>query len=174
MNTIVAKEIREGECVRAMVKMDDVEEEMLGVVTLNTGRGLVGARLLVPTEKFYKSAPVWSLEDEVTALPWESLTEHHPESALVDLDLKSVGDDLWVYLEDVDVEDSDSEVWSDTDTDLSGFIVNDDECDDEGVVEEPANARDIDRAWDAWTPNSSGARSFKDTVDAIEARIRNF
>lgn len=170
MNAIVGSEIQEGECVRAMVKDDDVEEEMVGVVTLNTGRGLVGARLLVPTEKFYKGASVWALEEDVTALPWESLTEHHPESTLVDLEFKRVaGDDLWVRLEDVDVDDSDSEVWSDEDTDLSGFIVSDGEEDD--VV--PAEAKEIDRAWDEWNPHSPGARSFKDTVDAIEARIRH-
>lgn len=170
MNTIVPGEIKEGECVRAMVKFDDVEEEMLGVVTLNTGRGIVGARLLMPTEKFYKGATVWYLEDEVTGLPWESLTEHHPESSLRELDLEPVGDDLWVFLEDVDPEDSDSEVWSDADTDLSGFIVSDGDGEEE--EERPANAREIDRAWDEWDPSSPGARSFKDTVDAIEARIR--
>lgn len=169
MNAIIPGEIKEGECVRAMVKFEDVEEEMLGVVTLNTGRGIVGARLLMPTEKFYKGASVWFLEDEVTGLPWESLTEHHPECTLVDLEMKAVGEDLWVRLEDVDVDDSDSEVWSDQDTDLSGFIVSDEE-----EQEAPPNAREIDRAWDEWNPQSSGARSFKDTVDAIEARIRHF
>jgi hypothetical protein len=171
MNAIIPGEIKEKECVRAMVKQDDVEEEMLGVVTLNTGRGLVGVRFLTPTEKFYKNAPVWVLEDEVTAVPWEALTEHHPDCALGGLDFKSVGEDLWVALEDIDVEETDSEVWSDTDTDLSGFIVSDGDV--SGQEDTPEGAREIDRAWDEWNPGSVGARSFKDTVDAIEARIRH-
>ena len=36
----------------------------------------------------------------------------------------------------------------------------------------PPDHASIDKDWNEWEPTSSGARSFKETVDAIETRIR--
>ena len=33
----------------------------------------------------------------------------------------------------------------------------------------PSDYKTIDKEWNAWEPRSPGARSFKETVDAIEA-----
>jgi len=169
---ILSAEIKKGDIVKAMVKEGDseTEEEALGVVEMNTGRTL-GVRFLSPTEKFYKSACVYVLDDEMTATPYESLFEHYPEGELVDLEMKELGDDQYVFYAEVDIEDDNSDIWEDeSDSDMDDFIVSDSE--DVGVVVPPPGHKDIDKAWDEWKPNTPGARSFKDTVDMIEAHAR--
>ena len=151
-----------------MVNDDDVEEPTYGVVQMNTGN-VLGVRFLTPTEKIYKSACVYALDQEMTATPYESLCEHHPGGTFEDVEIKSVGHPYYVFYAEVDVEDDDSEIWEDDGSDLEDFIVSDD---DEEVGEPPEGCKDIDRAWNDWEPRSPGARSFKDTVDLIEARAR--
>src|SRR5210317_214421 len=75
---ILSAEIKKGDIVKAVVKEGDseTEEEALGVVEMNTGRTL-GVRFLSPTDKFYKSACVYQLDEEMTATPYESLFEHY-------------------------------------------------------------------------------------------------
>jgi hypothetical protein len=171
---ILSAEIKKGDIVKAMVKEADseTEEEALGVVEMNTGRTL-GVRFLSPTEKFYKSACVYVLDEEMTATPYESLFEHYPEGELVDLEMKELGDDQYVFYAEVDIEDDNSDIWEDeSDSDMDDFIVSDSE-DVDGVVEPPPGHKEIDKAWDEWKPNTPGARSFKDTVDMIELHARN-
>jgi len=171
---ILSAEIEKGDIVKAMVKEGDsnTEEEAIGVVEMNTGRTL-GVRFLTPTEKLYKSACVYHLDEDMTATPYESLFEHYPEGKLVDLEMKELGDDQYVFYAEVDIEDDDSEIWEDEeDSDMDDFIVSDSE-DVDGVVAPPPGHEAIDKAWDEWQPRTPGARSFKDTVDMIEAHARN-
>lgn len=168
---ILSAEIQKGDIVKAMVKEGDceTEEEAIGVVEMNTGNTL-GVRFLSATEKFYKSACVYVLDEEITATPYESLFEHYPEGKLVDLEMKELGDDQYVFYAEVDIEDDDSEIWEDDEeSDMDDFIVPDDVVD--GVVCPPPGHQAIDKAWDEWQPRTSGARSFKDTVDMIEHKL---
>jgi hypothetical protein len=50
------------------------------------------------------------------------------------------------------------------------FVVSDDEP-GQGI-DVPPDHREVDAAWNAWEPLSPGARSFKETIDNIEANIR--
>ena len=170
---ILPAEIQEGDIVKAMVKEadDDMEEEAVGIVEMNTGNTL-GVRFLSATEKIYKSACVYVLDEEVTATPYESLFEHYPGGSLDDLEIKGLGDDYYVFYAEVDVHDEDSEIWEegDSDEDEDDFIVSDDDVD--GEVHPPPGHEIIDKEWDEWQPRTPGARSFKDTVDMIEAYAR--
>jgi len=168
---IIPAEIEVGDIVQAMVKEhdNDLEEAMYGVVQMNTGN-VLGVRYLSPTEKIYKSACVYELDQEMTATPYESLCEHHAGATFEDLEMKSVGAPWYVFYAEVDVEDDDSEIWEDDGSDLDDFIVPDDEVDEDESL--PEGHREVDKAWDAWEPRSPGARSFKDTIDMIEARAK--
>jgi len=168
---IVSSEIQKGDVIKAMVKDDaDVEEEALGVVEMNTGN-VLGVRFLSATEKIYKSACVYALDEEMTATPYESLFEHYPGGALEDLEIKGLGDDYYVFYAEVDIEDEDSDIWEDEeDSDLEDFIVSDSEVD--GVVVPPPGHEVIDKEWEDWEPRTPGARSFKETIDLIEQRTR--
>lgn len=170
---IVPSEIQVDDIVKAIVKEhdNDLEEATFGLVQMNTGSCL-GVRFLSPTEKIYKSACVYEMDQEMTATPYESLCEHYPSgTTFEDLEMKSLGHPYYVFYAEVDVEDSDSEIWEDDGSDLDDFIVSDSE--DVGEASPPEGHREIDRAWDAWEPRSPGARSFKDTVDMIEMRARH-
>lgn len=168
---ILPSEIEKGDIVKAMVKDDqDVEEEACGVVEMNTGN-VLGVRFLSATERVYKSACVYLLDEEMTATPYESLFEHYPGGTLEDLEIKELGDDQYVFYAEVDIEDDDSEIWEDEeDSDLEDFIVSDSEVD--GVVCPPPGHEVIDKQWDEWKPRTPGGRSFKDTVDMIEMYAR--
>lgn len=168
-NPIRFNEIREHEIVKIFCKEDDVEEDLYAVVVINTGR-VLGVRYLTATDKIYKSATCYQLEEEIQPVPPESLMEHHPGATLEDLQYKNVDANLYVRLMDVDVDDDNSEIWEDDDdeSDLS-FVVSDDEDEARDV---PADHAAIDREWHSWQPSTPGARSFKNTVDMIEARER--
>ena len=169
-NPIRFSEIQEHQIVKVFCKEDDVEEELYAVVTMNTGR-VLGVRYLTATDKIYKSATCYQLEEETQAVPPESLLEHHPgDVTLEDLDFKKLDTDLYARLMEIDVEDDDSEIWEDDDDedDLS-FVVSDDE---EEARDLPPDHASVDREWHSWQPNTPGARSFKDTVDMIETRER--
>ena len=75
---IVPSEILENDIVKLLVNEDDVEDEMFGLVGMNTGL-VLGVRYLNPTELIYKSACVYQLEDGVMSpAPYESVMEHYP------------------------------------------------------------------------------------------------
>jgi hypothetical protein len=81
--------------------------------------------------------------------------------------MKSLGENMYVIYDEIDVEDSDSEIYEDgTDSEMDDFIVPDDEID--GDVNAPPGYEIIDKEWEAWEPQSPGARSFKERVDLIE------
>lgn len=169
-NPIRFSEIHEHEIIKVFAKEDDVEEELYAVVTMNTGR-VLGVRYLTATDKIYKGATCYHVEEETQPVPPESLMEHYPGPiTFEDLEYKMVDVDLYVRVMDIDVEDDDSEIWEDDDdeSDLS-FVVSDDEDEARDL---PADHASIDREWHSWHPNTPGARSFKNTVDMIEARER--
>lgn len=164
---IVPDDILPGDVVKILAIEDDVEETFTAVVGMNTGN-VLGVHYLTATDKLYKSATVYYLEEEMQGVFYESLVEHCPETTLQDLDFKEVEDRLFVQMSDVDAMDDRSDVWtpedSEDDTSLSGFIVSD--HDSEGAPV-PENAVEIDREWSEWQPRSAGARSFKATVDYL-------
>ena len=63
LSMIVPSEIIENDIVKVLVNEDGVEDEMYGIVGMNTGN-TIGLRYLNPTELFYKSACVYELEHE--------------------------------------------------------------------------------------------------------------
>ena len=170
---IVPSEINQDDIVKVLVNEDGVEDEMYGVVAMNTGNTL-GLRYLNPTELLYKSACVYELETDVfSPAPYESVMEHYPSgTTFMDLEMKSLGENRFAMYSEIDIEDSDSEIYNDgeTDSEMADFIVPDTEIDGEFIP--PPNQESIDKEWNEWTPTSPGAKSFKETVDAIEAMAR--
>lgn len=170
---IVPSEILQDDIVKLLVNEDDLEDEMFAVVGMNTGLTL-GVKYLNPTELIYKSACVYKLDEELSPAPYESVMEHYPSgTSFSDLEMKSLGDGMYAYLNEIDIEDSDSDIYDEeTDSEMEDFIVSDSEID--GQVIPPPNHATIDKEWNEWKPTSPGARSFKETVDAIEnmARMR--
>lgn len=166
---IVPSDIIQDDIVKLLVNEDELEDEMFAVVGMNTGLTL-GVQYLNPTELIYKSACVYHLEDgDLNPAPYESVMEHYPSGTTFrDLEMQSLGDRMYAYLSEIDIEDSDSDIYDEgeSDSEMNDFIVPDNEVD--GEVIPPANHASIDREWNEWKPTSSGARSFKETVDAIE------
>jgi hypothetical protein len=172
LSMIVPSEIVQDDIVKLLVNEDNLEDEMFAVVGMNTGLTL-GVKYLNPTELIYKSACVYKLdEDELSPAPYESVMEHYPsETTFNDLEMKSLGQGMYAYLEEIDVEDSDSDIYDEvTDSEMEDFIVSDSEV--EGQVIPPANHASIDKEWNEWKPTSPGARSFKEKVDAIETMAK--
>jgi len=175
---IVPSEIIEDDIVKVLVNEDGVEDEMYAVVAMNTGKTL-GLYYLNPTESVYKSACIYSLDKtEMSPAPYDSLMEHYPTGTkFEDLDMKRMNqdDDMYAFYSEIDIEDSDSDIHemhleSDTDSEMADFIVPDSEVEGQNIV--PPDYASIDREWNEWQPSSLGARSFKETVDLIESRVR--
>jgi hypothetical protein len=172
LSMIVPSEIVQDDIVKLLVNEDNLEDEMFAVVGMNTGLTL-GVKYLNPTELIYKSACVYKLdEDELSPAPYESVMEHYPsETTFSDLEMKSLGQGMYAYLEEIDIEDSDSDIYDEvTDSEMEDFIVSDSEV--EGQVIPPANHASIDKEWNEWKPTSPGAKSFKERVNAIETMAK--
>lgn len=177
LSMIVASEIHQNDIVKILVNEDGIEDEMYGVVGMNTGL-VLGVRYLNTTELVYKSACVYQLEDEdqeMSPAPYESVTEHYPTgTTFQDLEFKSLGNNMYAHYSEIDIEESDSEIYDngddETDSEMEDFIVSDNEID--GQVVPPVNHVEIDREWEKWNPPTPGARSFKDTVDMIEMHAK--
>ena len=173
LSMIVPSEIIENDIVKLLVNEDSVEDDFLAVVGMNTGL-VLGVRYLNPTELIYKSACVYQLEDgDMNPAPYESVMEHYPSgTTFEDLEFKMIKDGLYANLNEIDIEDSDSEIYDEdeSDSEMDDFIVPDDEID--GKIIPPSDYKTIDKEWNAWEPKSPGARSFKETVNAIEAMAK--
>jgi len=178
LSMIVPSEIIEDDIVKVLVNEEGVEDEMYAVVAMNTGRTL-GLYYLNPTESVYKSACIYSLDKtEMSPAPYDSLMEHYPTGTkFEDLDMKRMNEsgDMYAFYSEIDIEDSDSDIHemhleSDTDSEMADFIVPDSEVEGQNIV--PPDYASIDREWNEWQPSSLGARSFKETVDLIESRVR--
>ena len=176
LSMIVPSEIIEDDIVKVLVNEDGVEDEMYGVVGMNTGN-TIGLRYLNPTELFYKSACVYELEHEtLSPVPYESLMEHYPSGTrFEDLEMKALGIGQYVMYAEIDVEDTDSDLYDeggDDESDLEGFVVSDSEIIGQDIPLPPGHQA-IDKEWNAWEPTTSGGKSFKETVDMIESNIRH-
>lgn len=176
LSMIVPSEIIENDIVKVLVNEDGVEDEMYGIVGMNTGN-TIGLRYLNPTELFYKSACVYELEHEtLSPVPYESLMEHYPSGTrFEDLEMKALGIGQYVMYSEIDMEDTDSDIYDeggDDESDLEGFVVSDSEIVGQDIPLPPGHQA-IDREWNAWEPTTSGGKSFKETVDMIEMNIRH-
>tara|TARA_B100000530_G_C15812393_1_gene430097 strand:+ start:54 stop:584 length:531 start_codon:yes stop_codon:yes gene_type:complete len=171
---IVPMEINQDDIVKVLVNEDGIEDEMYGVVGMNTGSTL-GLRYLNPTELFYKGACVYELEpEELSPAPFESVMEHYPSgTTFADLEMKPLGTNKFAFYTEIDVEDSDSELYDEeeTDSEMADFVVSDTEIEGQAIPL-PPDHKSIDKEWNEWEPTTSGGKSFKETVDAIETRIR--
>jgi hypothetical protein len=175
LSMIVPSEINQDDIVKVLVNEDGIEDEMYGIVGMNTGNTL-GLRYLNPTELFYKSACVYELETEgLSPAPYESVMEHYPSgTTFMDLEMKSLGENRFVMYSEIDVEDSDSDLYDeggDDESDLEGFVVSDSEIVGQDIPLPPGHQA-IDKEWNEWEPTTSGGKSFKETIDAIETRVR--
>ena len=167
-------EINENDIVKILVNEDGLEDEMYGVVGMNTGLTL-GVRYLNPTCTLYKSACVYKLDDgDMLPAPYESVMEHYPSCTnFEDLEMKKVGTDLFAFYSEIDMDDTDSELYEDgnTTSEMGSFIVSD--TDMEGGSTPPPDHASVDRQWSEWNPSTSGGKHFKNTIDRIEAEIRH-
>jgi hypothetical protein len=175
LSMIVPSEIIQDDIVKLLVNEDGVEDQMYGVVGMNTGRTL-GIRYLNPTELVYKSACVYKIDnDELSPAPFESVIEHYPSgTTFMDLDMKSLGENMFAYYTEIDIEDSDSDLYdegAEDESDLEGFVVSDSEFTGQDIPLPPGHQA-IDKEWDEWEPTTSGGKSFKDTINSIENRVR--
>lgn len=169
---IVFSEIQPGDLVKIFVNEDGVEDEMYGVVGMNTGSTL-GIKYLNATESFYKSACVYKMNEEMLPAPYESVMEHYAgEATFEDIEMKRLGDDMYAYYSEIDIEDEDSYIYdqTDEDTDLEGFVVSDSEID--GNVSLPPDHELVDKEWNEWKPSSPGSLKFKELVNKIEERAK--
>ncbi len=175
LSMIVPSEINQNDIVKVLVNEDGVEDQMYGVVGMNTGNTL-GLRYLNPTELIYKSACVYKLDlDELSPAPYESVMEHYPSgTTFMDLEMKSLGENRFAMYNEIDIEDTDSDLYdegADDDSDLEGFVVSDSELVGQDIALPPGHEA-IDREWNQWEPTTSGGKSFKETIDLIETRVR--
>jgi len=176
LSMIVPTEINQDDIVKVLVNEDGIEDEIYGIVGMNTGKTL-GLRYLNTTELFYKSACVYELEaTELSPAPYESVMEHYPVgTTFEDLEMKALGMNRFAFYSEIDIEDSDSDIYDEggdeDESDLEGFVVSDSEIVGQEIPLPPGH-ESIDKDWNEWEPTTSGGKSFKDTVDAIETRIR--
>ena len=176
LSMIVPSEINQDDIVKVLVNEDGIEDEMYAVVAMNTGRTL-GLHYLSPTDSIYKSACVYKLDkSEMSPAPYDSLMEHYPTgTTFEDLEMKRVDADMYSLYSEIDMDDSDSDVHempldSDTDSEMADFVVPDSEVEGQNIV--PPDYAAVDKEWEEWEPSSVGARSFKETINMIENRVR--
>ncbi len=172
---IVPSDIIQDDIVKVLVNEDGVEDVMYAVVAMNTGKTL-GLHYLNPTESIYKSACVYKVDGvEMSPAPYDSLMEHYPTgTTFEDLEMKRVDDDMYSFYSEIDIEDSDSDIYDEgqeDESDLEGFVVSDSEVVGQDIPLPPGHEA-IDKEWNKWEPSTSGGKSFKETIDAIETRVR--
>ena len=176
LSMIVPSEIQENDIVKILVNEDGLEDQFYGIVGMNTGNTL-GLYYLNPTENIYKNACVYKLDKEtLSPAPYESIMEHFPfGTTLEDLEMKPLGTDMFAFYSDIDVEDTDSEIYNEgeasEESDLEGFVVSDSEIVGQDIALPPGHEA-IDKDWEEWQPSTSGGKSFKETINSIEDRVR--
>jgi len=174
---IVPCEILEQDIVKVLVNEDGTEDEMYGVVGMNTGRTL-GIWYLNPTETVYKSACVYRLDEgELSPAPYESIMEHYPTgTTFEDLDMKPLGTNRFAFYSEIEAarcsaarsEDDDSEIHSFDGSSVDSSFVVSDTNEIEGL---PIDHVQVDKEWDQWKPSTPGSRSFKAVIDHLSATL---
>ena len=162
-------EIMPHEVIKVLVDDDGLEEHMWAKVIKNEGIYLF-VTYLVPTEKVYKGACIYSFEPKANIVEVESISEHH--QGIIDIcDLGFTKININMFVDDNEVDDTcgDSEIFDMTaeDSDLEGFVVPDEPC-----ADLPPGASEIDIEWDRWSPSTFGGQYFKSVVDRLEERAR--
>lgn len=153
--------IEVGEYVDVLVEGEP--DPMVALVVANEGTHLF-VTYLMETIDDYDGVPVFAWERQVNRVDYESIEHHYagmtrPE----DIGYVRIAPNAFCFIDDLGDESDDE-----NDEDLDGFIVDDDEIDDM-----PTNADfPRDERWEAWEPETAGARGFKDTVDRLEAEAR--
>ena len=175
LSMIVPSDINQDDIVKVLVNEDGVEDQMYGIVGMNTGKTL-GLRYLNATELVYKNACVYEVEStELSPAPYESVMEHYPiGTRFEDLEMKPLGMDRFAFYSEIDIDDSDSDIYDEgqeDESDLEGFVVSDSEVVGQDIPLPPGHEA-IDKEWNKWEPSTSGGKSFKETIDAIETRVR--
>jgi len=101
--------------------------------------------------------------------------EHYPSgTTFEDLEMKALGTGKFAFYSEIDIEDSDSDLYGEeeTDSEMADFVVSDTEIEGQAIPL-PPDHQSVDREWNEWEPTTSGGKSFKEAVDAIETRIRS-
>lgn len=170
------QDIEEGEIVKILVNMNDIEEELYARVYKHTGNFLQ-VRYLVPTEKTWKGACVYELDESNELIEPENICEHYQGNILFDeIDgiQKIPRTPYYYFQEEKNDDDSDDEVVSEDEED--GYEIDGEFCVDDNVIDAPIelppdHAR-IDTEWNEWQPQTAGAKRFKERVDLIEQLAR--
>jgi hypothetical protein len=181
MSTIIPSDIKVGEILKVLaVESDDEAEDEFWVKVLENNGEYLFVTYLSDTSKLYKGACVYSLEGKANRVDFENILEHHDGvTSLEDIGLTRIDTNMYVFDEEWDENDSDSEIYEescdDEDEDeydlTDGFVVPDTEID--GPVLPPPDAEGLERDWRAWSPRSVGESRFKKMVDRIEERARH-
>jgi hypothetical protein len=171
------QEIQEGEIIKVLVNNEDVEEELYARVYKVHGNNILQVKYLVPTEKLWKGACVYELEDTLESVEPESICEHYAGVILFDEleHIKKIPRTPYYYfVDEKDEDESDDEVMSADEED--GYEIDGEFCVDDhvidGRVELPPDHREVDQAWNDWQPTTTGAKRFKERVDLIEQLAR--
>ncbi|QIG59971.1 hypothetical protein [Dishui Lake phycodnavirus 4] len=171
---IEMKDIKPNDIIKVLVYMEeeDIEEEVYARVVDNRGDHLE-INYLEETNKMYKNARVYVFRDEVDVIGKESLIEHYSQEEEEEIieEVFEFAPNMYVFVDEYDVEDDDSAVYTEDDDEddysIGSFVV-DDADDVDGAVDVPSDHKKIDKEWNEWEPRSPGARSFKETINRIE------
>ena len=182
MSTIIPSDIKVGEILKvlAVEEDDEVEDECWVKVLENNGQYLF-VTYLIDTYKLYKGANVDSLEAKANRVDFENICEHHEGvTNLDDIGLTRIDTNMYVFEDEWDEHDSDSEINDMEDDDESedeydltdGFVVPDTEIDGPATALPPPDAEGLERDWRSWTPRTVGESRVKKMVDKIDERAR--
>jgi hypothetical protein len=161
-------EIFPNELIQVLVDDDGIEEHLYAKV-IGRDSAILYVSYLYPTSKIYKGACVYSFESKVEIVKEESISQHY--EGVVDVSgigVLKVGNDPNHYVIESEIEDegyeSDIEDMSDSDESENSFIADE----DPDQWELPADHKEVDGEWNAWTPSTIGGKKFKKTVDILE------
>jgi hypothetical protein len=179
MSTIIPSDIKVGEILKVLaVENDDEAEDEFWVKVLENNGQYLFVTYLVDTYKLYKGACVYSLEGKANRVDFDNILEHHDGvTNLEDIGLTRIDTNMYVFEDEWDENDSDSEINDIEDEDedeydlTDGFVVPDTVID--GPVLPPPDAESLERDWRSWSPRSVGESRFKKMVDRIEERARH-
>ena len=165
---ILLEDIKAREIVKVLVDLEGVEEPLYAKVLKNCS-GYLMVTYLIPSEKVYKGACVYNFNSKVDMVYLENLCEHHDGVVDIEsLNITRVSDNSFVFDDEIDVDDQCEDIFELDDEDDDDSIV---VSDDEGL-ELPHDHVLVDEEWNKWHPSTQGGRTFKQTIDRLEAEAR--